>query len=412
MHAFVTLLLVLLCCSLLSQAKSKPKPLPSCSQLQAIPRPDQQDPTLSRIGVGAALSANGHIMVAAAPFYGVTNYGALFVYAQSSSSSKKSKFIVVQTITPPESMQIEFSTDISGNGNVIIAGASGYDYADGAVLVYQSAGIGTYNYQATILPPTDYYNFGQQVRINQDGTVALISSIFVAVGLYTFENEAWTLTSTFHNPAPNGIPDYPFGSAIALSDDGTVVLIGDPSFSSDTGTVYAYRLIFGGLVPLVLVPPNNIPNLENAQQGFSVALSGDGYTAVVGAPTYNGGAGASFVYTYVSGTGNSWIFRQVLQVLCPKLFPECNQGASVAASSDGSVIVVGAATNSIFDYGAGSTTVYKRNTLGEYATHATVVGTYAKEANQGTVVDVSANGEDVLVIGVQGEPYAWIFGCS
>jgi hypothetical protein len=75
-----------------------------------------------------------------------------------------------------------------------------------------------------------------------------------------------------------------------------------------------------------------------AEQGYSVALSADGNTAIVGGPVDNSFAGAVWVFTRSSG--GVWTQQG------PKLFGSgavgaAGQGASVALSADGTTAIVG-----------------------------------------------------------------------
>jgi len=88
----------------------------------------------------------------------------------------------------------------------------------------------------------------------------------------------------------------------------------------------------------------------------------------------------------------------------------CNQGSSAAVSSDGSVIAVGASVQETVDWG--STTVYTRASISSpWVDQSSVVGLFTNAANQGSTVALSANGQELLVIGISGSPFAWIFSC-
>jgi len=69
-------------------------------------------------------------------------------------------------------------------------------------------------------------------------------------------------------------------------------------------------------------------------QGFSVALSSDGNTAIIGGYGDNYQAGAAWVYTR---SGGVWT-QQGSKLVSTSAF----QGASVALSSDGNTAIVGA----------------------------------------------------------------------
>jgi hypothetical protein len=72
-------------------------------------------------------------------------------------------------------------------------------------------------------------------------------------------------------------------------------------------------------------------------QGWSVALSADGNTAIVGGPNDNSGAGAAWVYTR---SGGVWPQQGSKLVVTGALGP-AGQGWSVALSADGNTAIVG-----------------------------------------------------------------------
>src|SRR6516162_9737617 len=81
----------------------------------------------------------------------------------------------------------------------------------------------------------------------------------------------------------------------------------------------------------------------NAQQGVSVALSGDGNTAIVGGPNDNPSVGNN------SGVGASWVFtqsggvwsQQGIKLVGTGAVGNAQQGISVALSDDGNTAIVG-----------------------------------------------------------------------
>jgi hypothetical protein len=75
-----------------------------------------------------------------------------------------------------------------------------------------------------------------------------------------------------------------------------------------------------------------------AQQGYSVAVSGDGNTAIVGGPVDNGGTGAAWVYTR---SGGVWTQQGGKLVANDAFVGMASQGFSVALSGDGNTAIVG-----------------------------------------------------------------------
>src|SRR5262249_59677078 len=73
------------------------------------------------------------------------------------------------------------------------------------------------------------------------------------------------------------------------------------------------------------------------EQGFSVALSADGNTAVVGGLNDNGGAGAVWVFTRSNGVST----QQGNKLAGPDMVGIPPQGFSVALSADGNTALAG-----------------------------------------------------------------------
>jgi hypothetical protein len=96
-----------------------------------------------------------------------------------------------------------------------------------------------------------------------------------------------------------GVPTPIFGVAqgfsVALSADGNTAMVGGPIDNGRVGATWVFLRKAG-----VWTQQGNkligIGAAGNAQQGWSVALSGDGNTAIVGGPIDNGNAGAVWVF--------------------------------------------------------------------------------------------------------------------
>jgi FG-GAP repeat len=73
-----------------------------------------------------------------------------------------------------------------------------------------------------------------------------------------------------------------------------------------------------------------------AVQGFSVALSADGNTAIVGGPGDNSFVGAAWVYTRSGG-----VWTQQQKLVANNAVGAAQQGLSVALSADGNTAIVG-----------------------------------------------------------------------
>jgi hypothetical protein len=138
----------------------------------------------------------------------------------------------------------------------------------------------------------------------------------------------------------------------------------------------------------------------SAQQGFSVALSADGHTAIVGGPTdiNNAGGGAAWVFTR---TGEMWTQQGNKLVGTGAVGTAVQQGRSVALSADGNTAIVGGPfDNSNTGSNTGAAWVFMR-TDGVWTPQGDkLVGTGAVgAAEQGSSVALSPDGKSAIVGG-------------
>jgi len=130
---------------------------------------------------------------------------------------------------------------------------------------------------------------------------------------------------------------------VALSADGSTAVLGDPGAGDGTGVVWVFvHAGSGWKQAMMLAPPDRLPM---AGFGASVAVSGDGSAVLVGAPrqnaTYrpNGAvAGAAWVF---SRSGSAWVQQGPPLSLPADDLSDGGFGASVALSRDGSTAVIG-----------------------------------------------------------------------
>lgn len=129
-----------------------------------------------------------------------------------------------------------------------------------------------------------------------------------------------------------------FGDSVALSADGNTALIGGYGDSSDDGAAWVFTRTGSTWAQQgpKLVPPATIG--QSSEFGYSVALSTDGNTALVGAPRAGAGTeGAAWVFTR---SGVTWTQGPELTG-AQEESGEASFGASVAMSSDASTIAIG-----------------------------------------------------------------------
>jgi uncharacterized protein YdbL (DUF1318 family) len=87
------------------------------------------------------------------------------------------------------------------------------------------------------------------------------------------------------------------GFSVAMSADGSTAILGGIEDNSNTGAVWVYARRSQDLWTQDGSKLVGTGAVGDAQQGYSVALSSDGNTAIVGARADNSNAGAVWVYT-------------------------------------------------------------------------------------------------------------------
>jgi hypothetical protein len=158
-----------------------------------------------------------------------------------------------------------------------------------------------------------------------------------AAWIYTLVNGVWTQ----QGPKLIGtdLTGYPVseGASVALSADGNTAIIGGNGDNGSTGAAWIFtrsngvwsqqgdKLVGSGAVGL-------------ASQGRSVALSADGNTAILGGPGDNSSIGAAWVFTRSNGV---WSQQGGKLVGSGVYGPYAEQGWSVALSADGNTAIVG-----------------------------------------------------------------------
>lgn len=205
--------------------------------------------------------------------------------------------------------------------------------------------------------------FGVSVSISADGSTALVGAQLddTAGGanagsarVFTRAGTVWTQDATLL--APDGETDDRFGTSVALSQDGTVALIGadidDTTGAADSGSARVYRRSGSSWAFETTILPPGLASSDG--YGAAVALSGDGERAFVGAygDDASMGTDSGTVHVFVHGTGTTWTREASLS---PAVMG-ASLGCAVAANGDGSRAVAGAYARS----GTGSVFLFSR----------------------------------------------------
>jgi hypothetical protein len=181
------------------------------------------------------------------------------------------------------------------------------------------------------------------------------------------------------------------GDSVALSSDGSTAIVGGPGDNGSLGAVWVYTRS-GGAWSQQGSKLVGTGAVGAAQQGSFVAVSADGNTAIVGGPFDNGTIGAVWVYTR---SGGVWS-QQGSKLVGTGAVGNASQGISVALSGDGNTAIVGGYSD---NSGVGAAWVFTRNG-GVWTQYGNkLVGAYGGGAEQGWSVALSSDGNTAIVGG-------------
>ncbi len=199
-----------------------------------------------------------------------------------------------------------------------------------------------------------------------------------------------------------------FGVSVALSSDGNTALVGgDFDGASSVGAAWVFTRS-GGLWSQQGAKLIGAGATSDAAFGSSVALSGDGNTALIGGDFDSGGAGAAWVFTR---SGTTWS-PQGSKLTGAGATASAGFGTSVALSSNGTTALVGGPTNGSGN--AGAAWAFSRSNAGSWSPlGATLVATGESANGQfGSSVALSSDGVTALIGGANdtsGRGTAWVF---
>lgn len=207
----------------------------------------------------------------------------------------------------------------------------------------------------------------------------------------------WT-REIISNPEPNSEDD--FGKAVALSADGSTALIGATHETVDghdlAGTAYVFSRTSSGWD---MDNPTELPNPDpdgSEQFGDSVALSADGLTAVIGVPQENATVGAAYVFRHNS---SSWDTENPVLLRAPEPRSSDYFGTAVALSGEGSTALIGAPHSDATSPGAGAVYIFNHTTDGWDTENPLLLSepNIEKYDNFGTAIALSGDGATALI---------------
>jgi uncharacterized protein (TIGR03437 family) len=299
------------------------------------------------------------------------------------------------------------ATAISADGNTIAFSGTADNNYTGAVWVFTRTN-GVWSQQGAKLVCPDGFTelFGISIGLSADGNDLIVGQNGQSNGAWVFTrtNGAWQFQQKL--TASQGTVGQ--GYSVAISGEGNTAILGDPNYnlvtingrSGTSGAAWVFVRNGSGVWSLQQSLVGS-NMLSPAGQGGAVALSMDGNTAVLGGMWDNNPGGSS--------VGAAWIFTRSGGAWDPgtKIVGQttglCRQGSAVAISSDGNTVIVGG------PYGTGGAWVFSRGNGAWTQQAGPLAGPNAdKFSGDGTSVSLNADG-NAAVIGGPGGNYASLF---
>ena len=240
--------------------------------------------------------------------------------------------------------------------------------------------------------------FGRSVSISSDGSTAIVGARYDddngsqsgSAYIYKLVEGIWQETKLLASDGADG--DY-FGQSVSISSDGSTAIVGaygDDDNGTLSGSAYIYKLVGGVLQETKLLASNGA---SKDYFGYSVSISSDGATAIVGAvwDDDNGtNSGSAYIYKLDGGV---W---QETKLLASDGASSDQFGASISISKDGGTAIVGAYGDDDNGTYSGSAYIYKL--VGDVWQETKLLASdMAKYDQFATCISISSNGTTALV---------------
>jgi hypothetical protein len=370
-----------------------------------------------RFGVSVALSADGNTGLVGGP-HDNSDVGAAWAFTRSDSTWSQQGGKLVGS---GENGAGDFGSSValSASGDTALIGVPEDDAASGGTWAFTRSGeVWTQQGSKLVGGEEDNSEFGVLVSLSADGNTALVGGWNDdgrkgAAWVFTRSSGAWSQQGPKLAAAGVGAGDG-FGTSVALSADGNTALIGAPGNDFRKGAAWVFTRS-GSTWSQQGGKLTGAGAANAAWFGYTVALSGDGKTALIGGWLDENWKGAAWVFTR---SGSTWT-QQGAKLTANDEDGEGMFGTNVTLSADGNTALIGGWNDdSEFggnrDYsGKGAAWIFSRS--GSSWTQQGPKLTPDDEAGNGkfgTIVALSANGDTALIGGWNDDHSkgaAWIF---
>lgn len=254
--------------------------------------------------------------------------------------------------------------------------------------------------------PSDSGSFGVAVDLTADGSTAVVGAEghnYTQGGAYIFHRAdgLWSKTADL---TPTGLAyGDSYGNAVAISADGSVVMVGEVGWQQLTGEVLVFQRTAAGWAAVASLTPSDAVSYSHF--GDSISMDAAGNRVVIGALGVDGFVGGAYVFSREQD--GQWTETAELQPQHPA--GQLDFGTSVSMSRNGSVVLAGA---NLYNDAAGAAYLFSRH--GRRWTQQALLTAAQPQAGAyfGTSVALNASGSAAVIGAVyenNGEGAAYIF---
>ncbi len=243
---------------------------------------------------------------------------------------------------------------MSSDGTTFVVGAwkennSGNDNAGSAYIFTKVAGVWTEQQKITGGSSNpEHDQFGESISISGDGNTIVIGTKYqdddsapLKVGMaYVFEKSGATWTETAQLTASDQQADDEFGYSVAISKNGSTIIVGahnEDTGGTNAGSAYVFQKSGATWSEQAKIQGSDTTTHDSF--GSVVDISSDGNTAAISADAHDGGAantGAVYVFTR---SGATW--TQHSKLLASDKAADDDFGEGMSMNDNGDVLVAG-----------------------------------------------------------------------
>ncbi len=250
--------------------------------------------------------------------------------------------------------------------------------------------------------------FGTAVALSHDGQIMVVGSRYHDVsGLnnqgkaYVFQrnvDDTWTEVDTL--TAPAGTANDEFGTAVAIANAPQyTIVVGAPTADGGTGAAYVFKYNGSNWGMGTKLPISDADPDDNDARGTAVAITNDSTSIFVGAPGGGSGSPARGAVFVIKDGGSNWVHDETLSQATSG---RAGMGRSLLVNDDGNLLFVSglyAPSGPIIDHGA--VHIYQKS--GTWIYDELLTASDSSSNNEFGASMSIANDENTLIIGAPGK---------